>query len=59
MAETQLLEHFGGSALDHENGLPQGVPHVCELFLVTGVVECYRRESPAVAVESIMKICTE
>ena len=49
MADTQVLEHSGGSGLDHENRL---VPRVCELCFSTVAVERYRRESGAVTVES-------
>ena len=52
MADTQVLEHSGGSGLDHENRLLCRVPRMCELCLPTVIVECYRRESRPVAVES-------
>ena len=51
-----LLEHSGGSGLGHENRLLWRVPRVCELFLSNVVVERYRRESRAVAVESFWKM---
>ena len=52
MADTQLLEHSGGSGLDDENRLLWRVSRVCESCLPTVVVEGYHRESRAVAVES-------
>ena len=52
MAYTQLLEHSGGSGLDHENRLLWRVPCVRELCLPIVVVERYRLESRAMAVES-------
>ena len=38
MADTQLLEHSGGSGLDHDNRLLWRVPRVCELCLSVVVV---------------------
>ena len=43
MADTQILEHSGGSGLDHENCLLWRVPHACELCLSTVAVDRYRR----------------
>ena len=39
VAETQLLEHFGGSGLDRENRQLWRVSRVCELYLSSVVVE--------------------
>ena len=57
MADTQVLEHSGGSGLDHENRLLWGMFRACELCLSTDF-ERYRWESRDVAVESFIRKCT-